>query len=81
MIRRQANCASTCANQSSGSAGQKGGSFRETAATLGAEAPSDAEGGVGSWLPEAEPEADRMPSRAGLSSVDMAWMSRRGHQL
>ena len=31
MIRRQENCASTCANHSSGSASQKGGILRLTA--------------------------------------------------
>ena len=35
---RVENCASTCANQTSGSAGQKGGSLRFTAAMVGAAA-------------------------------------------
>ena len=40
MIRRVANCASTCANHMSGSAGQKGGSFRAMALTAPAGASS-----------------------------------------
>ena len=68
VILRQANWASTWANHSSGSAGQKGGSFRATgtAAT--------------SWL-GTPPDAECSPCLSGLPSVDMSRDSRRGHQL
>ena len=48
-MRRQENCASTCANHSSGSAGQKGGSLRlttETAAEGGGVCATGAGGSV-----------------------------------
>ena len=63
VILLQANCASTWANQTSGSAGQNGGSLRLTADTS-AEAEADPEGGGGSEVPPEvdDPEAVRPPS-------------------
>ena len=63
VILRQANCASTCANQSCGSAGQKGGSLTgpETAdiARAGSEADAaDVVGGVPE--PVVDPEAEEV---------------------
>ena len=66
VILRQANCASTWTNQISGSAGQKGGSFKltaETSAEAGAEPDPEVGGGSG-LAPEARGSAipERVPS-------------------
>ncbi len=75
VIRLQANCASTWANHTSGSAGQKGGSFRVTTAEMSPEvgvvivAAAEEE--------ECEPEVRGMSDSSGLLSESIARYVRR----
>ena len=74
MTRLVVNCASTWANQTSGSAGQKGGSFRLTAETK-------LEVGAVEELPEVDPlEGEGFVDLPELSPLDIVLSERQGHQ-
>ncbi len=70
MILRQANCASTWANQISGSAGQKGRSLRLTTAEMSPGVGVATAGDVEDE--ECEPEVAGTANSPGLSSLDIA---------
>ena len=78
MILQQVNCASTCSNQSSGSSGQKGGNLRatETVETSAGDPPPDVDP-----PPDYEPDAGSGWTSGGLLGLDIAQISRLGHQL